>query len=96
MNRKIANYIHLLFSGALKGLVDVELDLTREDLLQLYLLKLEEEANYFKASSPTVEDELFCTCPKCQVSFWFLFSLCCQILTTERHNFSNNFPHFVW
>ena len=30
-------------------------------------MKLEEEANYFKASSPTEEDE-FCDCPKCQVS----------------------------
>ena len=40
-------------------------DMSREELLQLYVMKLEEEANYFKATSP-VEEE-FCNCPKCQV-----------------------------
>ena len=39
--------------------------MSREELLQLYVMKLEEEANYFKATSP-VEEE-FCNCPKCQV-----------------------------
>ncbi len=40
--------------------------LSQDELLKLYILKLEEEANYFKATSP-VDDE-FCACPKCQVS----------------------------
>ena len=39
--------------------------MSREELVKLYMMKLEEEANYFKASSP-VEEE-FCDCPKCQV-----------------------------
>ena len=39
--------------------------MNREELLRLYILKLDEEANYFKASSPTEEE--FCNCPKCQV-----------------------------
>ena len=39
--------------------------MSKEELVKLYLLKLDEEANYFKATSPT-EDE-FCDCPKCQV-----------------------------
>ena len=39
--------------------------MSREELLQLYVMKLDEEANYFKATSP-VEEE-FCNCPKCQV-----------------------------
>ena len=39
--------------------------LSREELLQLYVMKLDEEANYFTATSP-VEEE-FCNCPKCQV-----------------------------
>ena len=45
-------------------------DISREELLQLYVMKLDEEANYFKAASP-VEEE-FCNCPKCQVS-----EVCC-------------------
>ena len=40
-------------------------EMSREELLQLYVMKLDEEANYFKATSP-VEEE-FCNCPKCQV-----------------------------
>ncbi|XP_071745202.1 uncharacterized protein [Lepeophtheirus salmonis] len=36
---------------------------TREELLRLYVLKLDEEANYFKTNSP---EEEFCNCPKCQ------------------------------
>ena len=47
-------------------------DISREELLQLYVMKLDEEANYFKATSP-VEEE-FCNCPKCQVS-----EVCCCI-----------------
>ncbi len=39
--------------------------LAQEHLLELYFLKLEEEANYFKTGSPTEEE--FCACPKCQV-----------------------------
>jgi hypothetical protein len=39
--------------------------MSREELLQLYVMKLDEEANYFKATSP-IEEE-FCDCPKCQV-----------------------------
>ena len=39
--------------------------MSREELLQLYVMKLDEEANYFTATSP-VEEE-FCNCPKCQV-----------------------------
>jgi len=39
--------------------------LGQEELLKLYVLRLEEEANYFKASTPA-EEEL-CACPKCQV-----------------------------
>ncbi len=46
--------------GALQQLM------AQEELLKLYILKLEEEANYFKATSP-VEEE-FCACPKCQVN----------------------------
>ena len=38
----------------------------REELLRLFILKLEEESNYFD-SSPSPEDEL-CECSKCQVS----------------------------
>ena len=38
--------------------------LTSQDLMNLYILKLEEEANYFKSSSP--EDEI-CSCNNCQV-----------------------------
>ena len=38
--------------------------LASQDLLNLYILKLEEEANYFKSSSP--EDEI-CGCKNCQV-----------------------------
>ena len=44
---------------------NVSVTLTREDLIKLYLMKLDEEANYFKANSP-VDDEI-CNCPKCQV-----------------------------
>lgn len=45
----------------------LESTLMREDLLTLYLLRLEEEANYFKTSTP-VDDQELCDCPKCQVS----------------------------
>ena len=38
--------------------------LASQDLLNMYILKLEEEANYFKSSSP--EDEI-CSCKNCQV-----------------------------
>ncbi len=52
--------------GALQQLM------AQEELLKLYILKLEEEANYFKATSP-VEEE-FCACPKCQVNWTGLAS----------------------
>lgn len=45
--------------------------ISKEELLRLYIQKLDEEANYFKASSPT-EDDL-CDCPKCQVSTHSLY-----------------------
>lgn len=41
--------------------------ISKEELLRLYIQKLDEEANYFKASSPT-EDDL-CDCPKCQTYY---------------------------
>ena len=41
--------------------------ITREELLSLYILKLDEEANYFKVSPNSPEEEL-CDCVKCQVS----------------------------
>ena len=40
--------------------------ITRDELLSLYILKLDEEANYFKVSPTTPEEEL-CDCTKCQV-----------------------------
>ena len=50
-------------------------EMSREELLQLYVMKLDEEANYFKATSP-VEEE-FCNCPKCQVDVngWYTCSV---------------------
>ena len=41
--------------------------ITRDELLSLYILKLDEEANYFKVSPTSPEEEL-CDCNKCQVS----------------------------
>jgi hypothetical protein len=38
---------------------------TREELLRLFILKLDEEANYFQVSA-SPEEEL-CDCQKCQV-----------------------------
>ena len=60
------------FDGLLDelGLGQEEL-INREELLQLYILKLDEEANYFKVSTP-VEEE-FCDCSKCQVRANYLF-----------------------
>ena len=40
--------------------------ITRDELLSLYILKLDEEANYFKVSPTSPEEEL-CDCSKCQV-----------------------------
>ena len=41
--------------------------ISREELLRLFILKLDEEANYFQMSaSPDPEEEL-CDCQKCQV-----------------------------
>ena len=40
--------------------------LASQDQLNMYILKLEEEANYFKSSSP--EDEI-CSCKNCQVHY---------------------------
>ena len=39
--------------------------ISREEMLRLFILKLDEEANYFDAS-PSPEEEL-CECSKCQV-----------------------------
>jgi hypothetical protein len=38
---------------------------SREELLRLFILKLDEEANYLDSPSP---DEDLCECPKCQVN----------------------------
>ena len=40
--------------------------ITRDELLSLYILKLDEEANYFKVSPNSPEEEM-CDCTKCQV-----------------------------
>lgn len=40
--------------------------LSKEEMFKLYLIKLEEEANYFQVSA-SPEDEM-CDCLKCQVS----------------------------
>ena len=48
--------------------------LTSQDLMNLYILKLEEEANYFKSSSP---EEEICSCKNCQVCISFLKYLKC-------------------
>ncbi len=40
---------------------------TREELLRLFLLKLDEEANYFQVGPASPEDDL-CECQKCQVT----------------------------
>ena len=40
--------------------------ITREELLSLYILKLDEEANYFTVSPNSPEEEM-CDCAKCQV-----------------------------
>ena len=39
----------------------------REEMLRLFILKLDEEANYFQVSA-SPEEEL-CDCQKCQVTF---------------------------
>ncbi len=39
----------------------------REELLRLFLLKLDEEANYFQVGPASPEDDL-CECQKCQVN----------------------------
>ena len=44
--------------------------ITRDELLSLYILKLDEEANYFKVS-PTSPEEEMCDCTKCQVRLQF-------------------------
>ena len=43
--------------------------ITKEELLSLYILKLDEEANYFKVSPNSPEEEL-CDCAKCQVNIY--------------------------
>ena len=42
---------------------------SREELLRLFILKLDEEANYFQVSA-SPEEEL-CDCQKCQVNLLF-------------------------
>ena len=50
----------------------------REELLRLFILKLEEESNYFD-SSPSPEEEL-CECSKCQVGVHVCLASRCSVV----------------
>jgi hypothetical protein len=47
--------------------------ISRDELLRLFILKLDEEANYFQVQA-SPEEEL-CDCQKCQVNLFFLLLL---------------------
>ena len=58
---------------------NVDTKVSREEMLRLFILKLDEEANYFDAS-PSPEEEL-CECSKCQVRTFYLSQLWFKLLT---------------
>ena len=66
----------------------------REEMLRLFILKLDEEANYFQVSA-SPEEEL-CDCQKCQVthSLFGLTSLRFMALASQvRYWNTNTIPH---
>ena len=69
----------------------------REEMLRLFILKLDEEANYFQVSA-SPEEEL-CDCQKCQVRFIILLFLRHMLLllafptTLSRYWNTNTIPH---
>ena len=64
--------------------------ITRDELLSLYILKLDEEANYFKVSPTSPEEEL-CDCNKCQVS-----SLHLRWDKLRHFSITNLYEHFSY
>ena len=68
--KRSINGITLPISSKMENSSSAKTAITRDELLSLYILKLDEEANYFKVSPTSPEEEL-CDCSKCQVCLWF-------------------------
>ena len=64
--KRSINGITLPISSKMENNSSAKTAITRDELLSLYILKLDEEANYFKVSPTSPEEEL-CDCSKCQV-----------------------------
>ena len=64
--KRSINGITLPISSKMESNSSAKTAITRDELLSLYILKLDEEANYFKVSPTSPEEEL-CDCSKCQV-----------------------------
>ena len=64
--KRSVNGITLPISSKMENNSSAKTAITRDELLSLYILKLDEEANYFKVSPTSPEEEL-CDCSKCQV-----------------------------
>lgn len=63
--KRSVNGITLPISSKMENNSSAKTAITRDELLSLYILKLDEEANYFKVSPTSPEEEL-CDCSKCQ------------------------------
>ena len=68
--KRSINGITLPISSKMENSSSAKTAITRDELLSLYILKLDEEANYFKVSPTSPEEEL-CDCSKCQVCLVF-------------------------
>jgi len=92
--KRSINGITLPISSKMENSSSAKTAITRDELLSLYILKLDEEANYFKVSPTSPEEEL-CDCSKCQSYYSDYYSRYLEEYERRQNGAPSNNDHPV-